>query len=220
MRSTPMQQRGEVRLRSLSRGLLSLALFASRAAPAHAQLAISPHLDAKVAGDVETARGGVGMSVGYYLPAWRGIGAGLELDAAWHGHFFRDADVAQLVPEGVDLNTDALLLMSQLVVPVSIPGAPIWRPYGTVGLGVIHAIFTVPSSKEYDTDQDNLTLSAGVGLMHQLNRLLGLRADVRYHHAFVDEHAKDGGYFEDYGFWSISVGVTFQLPPRRWPDLW
>jgi hypothetical protein len=57
-------------------------------------------------------------------------------------------------------------------------------------------------------------------MMHQLNRLLGLRADVRYYHAFVDEHADEGGYFEDYAFWDVSVGVTLQLPAQRWPDPW
>jgi opacity protein-like surface antigen len=197
-----------------------VALVAGAAAPANAQLVLSPHLDARLRGDVETSRSGAGVAVGYHLPVWRGLSAGLELDAAWHGHFFRDADVASLVPEGVDLNTDALLLMGNLVVPVTIPRAPIWRPYGTVGLGVSHAVFTVPGSDEYDTDQDNLTFAAGVGMMHQLTRLLGLRADVRYYHAFVDEQGTDGGYFEDYSMWSISVGVTFQLPLQRWPDPW
>lgn len=190
------------------------------AAPASAQVVVSPHINAKLAGDVETERGGAGMSVGYYLPAWRGLGVGLELGAGWYGHFFRDEDVASLVPDGVDLNTDALVVMGNLVLPVSIPHAPIWRPYATAGLGVIHAIFAVPGDEEYDTDQDNLALNAGIGMMHQLNRLLGLRADLRYYHAFVDENAHEGGYFEDYDFWDISVGVTLQLPMEPWPDSW
>lgn len=206
-------------MRYRSFGPVIMALIAGVAAPAHAQLVVYPHLDANLAGDVETARGGAGLSLGYYVPAWRGLGAGLELDAAWHGHFFRDQDVAHLVPEGVDLNTDALLLMGQLVVPVSIPRAPIWRPYGSVGLGVIHAMFTAPGNEQYDTEQDNLTFTAGMGVMHQLNPLLGLRTDARYYHAFVGEKAS-GGYPEDYSFWMVSVGVTFQLPTERWPDRW
>jgi hypothetical protein len=68
--------------------------------------------------------------------------------------------------------------------------------------------------------KSSLTIAASVGMMHQLTRLLGLRADVRYYHAFVDEHASDGGYFEDYSFWGVSVGVMFQLPPQRWSDPW
>ena len=200
--------------------LLIVALLAGAAAPVNAQLLITPHLDAKVAGEVETERGGVGMSLGYYLHVWRGVGAGLELDAAWHGHFFRDKDVASLVPAGVDLNTDALILMGNVVVPVSIPGAPIWRPYAAVGLGAIRAIFTAPNDKQYDTDQYNLTFDAGVGIMHQLTELIGLRLEMLYFHAFVDEHARKGGYFEDYDFLRVSVGVMFVLPPQRWPDLW
>lgn len=207
-------------MRSRYYGPLIVALVSGVAAPANAQLTVFPHVDAKLAGDIETSRGGAGMSVGYHIPAWRGVGVGLELDASWYGHFFRDADVAQLVPEGVDLNTDALAVMGHLVLPISIPRAPVWRPYGTIGLGMIHAMFTVPGTEEYDTDQRNLTFAAGVGVMHQLTRLLGLRTDVRYYHAFVDEHASDGGYFEDYGFWDVSVGVTFQLPLQRWPDRW
>jgi hypothetical protein len=201
-------------------GPLIVALVVGLAAPANAQLVLSPHLDARLAGDVEPSRGGAGVSLGYYVPAWRGLGVGVELDAVWHGHFFRDEEVAHLVPEGVDLNTDALLLMGHLVVPVSIPRAPIWRPYGSVGLGATRATFTVPGSEQYDTHQDNLTFGAGIGMMHQLTRLLGLRAEVRYYHAFVDESARSGGYFEDYSFWLISAGVTFQLPLHRWPDPW
>jgi hypothetical protein len=40
------------------------------------------------------------------------------------------------------------------------------------------------------------------------------------YHAFVDEQASHGGYFEDYSFWAVSVGVNFQVPPQPWPDLW
>lgn len=188
--------------------LLNVALVTGAAAPAHAQLVASPHLDAKVAGDVETERGGVGVSVGYYL---RGR-LGLELDAGWHGHFFRDEDVADLVPEGVDLNTDALLFMGNVVVPVPIPRAPIWLPYATAGIGVIHAVFDARGADEYDTDQNNLTFNVGVGMMHRLTRLVGLRVDARYYRAFVDDDAGEGGYFEDYDFWRISVGVTFGFP--------
>jgi hypothetical protein len=113
-----------------------------------------------------------------------------------------------------------VIVTGNLVMPVSIPHAPIWRPYATVGLGVIHAIFAVPGDDEYDADQDDLSLNAGVGMMHQLNRLLGLRANVRCYHAFVDERAGQGGYVEDYDFWDVSVGVTLQFPMQRWPDRW
>lgn len=89
-----------------------------------------------------------------------------------------------------------------------------------LGMNLLGGIFAVPGDEGYDTDQDDLALNAGVGMMHKLNRLLGLRADVRYFHAFVDEGAGKGGYFEDYDFWDVSVGVTLQIPMQRWPDAW
>jgi hypothetical protein len=196
------------------RDLIVVVVIAA-AAPAQGQVVVSPHLDAKVAGDVETERGGVGLSVGYYL---RGrLGLGVELDAAWHGHFFRDEDVADLVPDGVDLNTDALLVAGNLVLAVPIPRAPIWRPYATAGVGVTHAVFDARGADEYDTDQDDITINAGVGVMHRLNWLLGLRVDARYYRAFADEDG-GGGYREDYDFWRISVGITFGFPPTGPPD--
>lgn len=218
MRSTPMEMPGDV-MRSRYSCLLVLALNAAGATPARAQLVVSPHLDSKVAGDVETERAGLGLSVGYYL---RGL-FGLEIDVARHGHFFRDEDVAGLVPEQVDLDTNAVLLMGNVVVPVSIPRAPIWRPYATAGLGVTRAVFDARAvldaggADEYDTVQNNLTLNAGAGIMHQLTWLVGLRVDARYYHAFVDEDAGEGGYFEDYDFWAVSVGVTFGFPAARAP---
>lgn len=195
------------------RSLVVLALVAA-AAPARAQLVVSPHIDAKVAGDVETERGGVGVSVGYVLPRHfgPGVGLGLELDAAWHSHFFRDEDLTNRVPERVDLNTDALILTGNLMMPLRIPRAPIWLPYATAGLGMTHAIFDAKGADQYDRSQNNLTVNAGVGIMHRLTRLVGLRVDARYYRALVDEDASDGGYFEDYAFWNISVGVTFGFP--------
>ena len=40
----------------------------------------------------------------------------------------------------------------------------------------------------------------------------GLRLDLRYLHALVDESARTGGYFKDYAFWRVSVGFTIGFP--------
>lgn len=194
--------------------LVAVALVAVAARDAHAQLVISPHIDAKIAGDVETERGGVGLSLGYVLPHrfGPGLALGLELDAAWHGHFFRDEDLTDLVPEGVDLNTDALVLTGNLIVPLRIARAPIWLPYATAGVGMTHAIFDAVGADQYDRTQNDLSVNGGVGVMHRLTGLVGLRVDARYHRALVDEDAGSGGYLEDYAFWNLSVGVTFGFP--------
>lgn len=196
--------------------VLGMLVIASTAAPAPAQVMATPHLDFNVAGDVETTRGGVGVSVGYYF---RGL-VGVELDLERYSHFFKDADVAGLVPDGVDLNTDAILAMGNVVVPYRIRGAAagIWCPYAVAGLGLIQSVFDAAgglgpdTGQDYDTDQTNLAFNVGGGVMHALTDLVGLRVDVRYVRALVDEDAGTGGYFKDYDFWRVSVGVTVGLP--------
>lgn len=188
--------------------LLALAALVALAAPARAQPAGTLYLDTNVAGDVQTDRGGFGATAAYY---YRGL-VGLELDLEYHHHFFNDDDLVGLVPDDLDLNTSATLAMANVIVPFRIPGTRIWRPFATAGLGAIRSVFDVVNADGYDTDQTNVTFDAGVGIMHSLTRLVGLRAEVRYFHAFVDESARRGGYFKDYDLWRVSFGVTFGFP--------
>ena len=46
-------------------------------------------------------------------------------------------------------------------------------------------------------------------MIYSLNKRLGLRGDLRYFRAFVDEDKREGGYFKDYGFLRATFGVTF-----------
>jgi opacity protein-like surface antigen len=195
------------------RALLVVALVAMAAAPAHAQWVATGYIDNNVAGDVQSGRVGVGVSAAYYL---RGR-IGLELDGEFHGHFFRDEDVAALAPTGVDLNTRAALAAANLVVPYCVHGAAgTWCPYATTGLGLIHAMFEgiahTADTESFDRTQTNLAWNAGVGVMHALTPWVGFRVDARYLHAFIDESSTSGGYFRDYGYWRVSVGVTFGRP--------
>jgi hypothetical protein len=183
------------------------------AAPAQAQWAATAYIDNDVAGDVQSGRLGVGASAGFYL---RGR-LGLELDGEMHGHFFRDESVASLVGEGVDLNTKAALGFANVIAPYCLRGpAGTWCPYATVGLGLVHAIFDgvahAPGAENLHRTQNDLALNAGVGVMHALTRWIGLRVDARYIHAFVDDPSKSGGYFQDYGYCRLAVGITFGGP--------
>jgi hypothetical protein len=179
-------------------------------APEPLSFAVTPYLANNVVGDVQSGRVGLGMSVTFF--PWKHFG--FELDGQLHGHFFRDESVADLVDEGVDLNTSAALLSASGVVRycASRPSHGTWCPYATAGFGVIHAWFdghshtpTAPSSSKTQTDP---ALTAGVGITHLFTRHVGLRVDARYFHALVDEDARDGGYFEDYGFLRLSAGVS------------
>jgi hypothetical protein len=187
---------------------LILLLFA----PAHAQAVLTPYLHVN-AGDVEIRRGGWGLAGGYL-----GRRLGFELEVDRHHHFFKDKHL-QSVPNPcmpgavgacIDSDTDAWLFLGDLVAPLPLPGAPKWRPYGLAGFGVIHA--WVHDAGEYDTQQTDPALHAGAGLLLQATGWLALRADLRYLHAFVDEDRQVGGYYEDYDFGRLALGLTFSPP--------
>jgi opacity protein-like surface antigen len=191
--------------------LFALMLVATAA---QAQVVATPYLDSNVAGDVEIGRGGIGASLGYY---WRRLG--LELDLERHPHFFKDEDVAGLVPaQGIDLDTNATLLFANAVAPYRLEGrAGIWCPYLLAGLGVIRADFESKAlrpgaGQNASIKQDDVSFAIGAGVMHALTRYFGLRVDLRYLHALVDESARKRGYFKDYGFWRASAGFTIGFP--------
>jgi hypothetical protein len=197
----------------------SLLLVIAVVEPAQAQLAATGYVDNNVAGDVQSGRLGLGVSAGYYL---RG-GIGFELDAELHGHFFRDEDVAQLQPPGVDLDTNALIASFNTVLPYCVRGvAGTWCPYATAGLGVIRPTFegtaTTPGTESFSRTQTHFALNGGIGVTHALTRWVGFRVDARHFHALVDESATGAGYHEDYGYCRLSVGIMFGGPQSAEPS--
>jgi hypothetical protein len=179
-------------------------------APTPMRFAATPYLTNNIIGDVQSGRVGLGMSVAFF--PWKHFG--FELDGEVHGHFFRDEDVASLVEEGVDLNTNAALLSTAGVVRYCASGASYgtWCPYATVGVGAIHAWFDgtahAPGTSSSSEAQTDPAVTTGLGISHSFTRNVGLRVDARYFRALVDEKARDGGYFEDYGFLRLSAGVS------------
>lgn len=111
-----------------------------------------------------------------------------------------------------DLNTDAIGFMGNAVAPLRLAGAKNWRPYATAGVGVIRSWVTDPSNTVADTHQNNVAFTVGGGVMYSLNRHIGLRGDVRYFRALVNEDTREGFYFNDYGFVRATVGVILGFP--------
>lgn len=179
-------------------------------APERMRVALTPYMSNNVVGDVQSGRVGLGMSLAFF--PWRHFG--FELDGELHGHFFRDEDVADLVPEHVDLNTSAALLSASAAARYcwSGPSYGTWCPYATAGAGIIHAWFEGTSqmagASSTAQSQTDPALTAGVGLAQLFTPNVGVRVDARYFRALVDESARAGGYFEDYGFVRVSAGVT------------
>lgn len=197
--------------------LLTLTAIVWTAAPAQAQWVVTPFLGINLAGDAEFRRGGPGVSVAYF----DGL-LGFEFDVERYNHFYKDKNVTDLVDNNcgvgpasmscVDLNTDAIGYMGNLVMPIRLTRAKNWRPYASAGLGLIHSWLTDPSNTVVDTNQNNLAFNFGGGVMYSLNNRVGLRGDVRYIRALVDEDRREGFYFNDYGFLRATVGVTFGFP--------
>jgi opacity protein-like surface antigen len=197
--------------------LLAVTAIALTAAPAQAQWVITPYLGINLAGDAEFRRGGPGVSVAHF----DGL-LGFEFDVERYNHFYKDKNVTGLVENNcgvgpasmacTDLNTDAIGYMGNVVTPIRITSAKNWRPYAAAGLGVIHSWLTDPSNTVADTNQNNFAFNFGGGVMYSLSNRVGLRGDVRYFRALVDQDKRDGFYFKDYGFLRVTVGVTFGSP--------
>jgi opacity protein-like surface antigen len=185
------------------------------AAPAQAQWVVSPYLGINLGGDAEFRRGGPGGSAGYF-----GGRLGFEFDVQRYHHFFKDKNV-ELVPDNCapglvaipcsDLNTDAWSFMGNVVVPVRSKGAT-WRPYGTAGFGVIHAWIEGPGD-QYDVGQNNPAFNVGGGVLYSLNNRVGLRSDLRYVRAFVDESKTRGRLLQ--GLWLCARDLRGHSPVPR-----
>jgi opacity protein-like surface antigen len=187
--------------------LLIVFFVMGTATPAGAQWVVTPYLVINVGGDVETGKGGPGVSVGFF-----GGGLGVEFDLQRLQHFFTDQDVADIVPDsGADVDTDAISFMGNVMAPIRIPGAANLRPYGTAGLGVIRAMFDSANDR-FDTAQNNLGFNVGGGVMYSLSDRVGVRVDLRYFRAIVDDGMNEGGFFKVYGFLRTTFGMTVGFP--------
>jgi hypothetical protein len=144
--------------------LLTVTAIVCSAGPARAQWVVAPYLGINLAGDAEFRRGGPGLSVAYFIGR-----VGFEFDVERYNHFYKDVNVTGLVRNNcgvgpasepcVDLNTDAIGYMGNIVAPIRFTGAQKWRPYAVAGLGVIHSWLTDPSHAVADTNQNNLAFN-------------------------------------------------------------
>jgi Outer membrane protein beta-barrel domain len=192
-----------------------IVMMVGCAAPAYAQWEVTPYLGVNIGGDVEFRRGGPGASVGYL-----GSRLGFEFEFQRYQHFFKDSEISPRDPTAppnctpavsmgtscTDLNTRAWSFMGNVVAPLRSKRAK-WRPYGIAGLGVIHPWIEGPGD-QYPIAQNNTAVNAGGGVIYVLNNHVGLRGDLRYFRAFVDESKREGAYFKDYGWVRAAFGVT------------
>jgi opacity protein-like surface antigen len=173
--------------------VLALFMVPAMAAPASAQWFATPYLGANIGNEddgLEKTSANFGVSAGFL--GERALG--LEVDLGRAQDLFLDTPVTSLMVNGI----------------VGVPSGRT-RPYVAGGLGLMHASAFEVSGVELLPSQSDLGINVGGGVMTELSDRVGLRGDLRYFRALVDETSAAGGILEDYQYWRATVGVTLKL---------
>lgn len=183
--------------------VLAAFLVFTPAAPAHADVVLTPYIGSLFGGDLPDGKMSYGATA-----AFMGAGVfGAEVGFNWTPKFvpgtaFHD-DVAQAS------------LMGNLIVGIPIgdsdQGGQI-RPYVTGGAGLFRA--TAKQSDFFDRISTNdFALNFGGGVMAFFSEHVGLRGDVRYFRTLTDEDTGTGVNFElgQLNFWKWDIGAAFRF---------
>jgi hypothetical protein len=189
----------------MRRVLIALVLaavgVASTPAVARADGFITPFLGVNFANNSGNDRGNFGVSFG-----WMGAGiAGIEGDIGYAPNFFGAA--------GRFGDNHVLTGMANLIVGV--PGGSKYgagvRPFGTIGVGLIHTTVNGVPSPDFvpHIDDNNLGVSGGLGLIGFFSHHVGMRGDVRYFRNFRDAPNNEV-QFGAFHFWRAALGVVIR----------
>jgi opacity protein-like surface antigen len=172
------------------------ALICLAPSRAHADGLFTPWLGVNFANDPADGR----TSFGFTATAMGGGVIGGEFDFGYSPNFFGD--------ENVFGSNNVLTVVGNLVLGIPLGGSRGFgfRPYGTVGVGLIRAkgedIF------EPDASSNEFGINAGGGAFLFFGDHVGMRGDLRYFRAGFD----DLNFFntDKVDFWRASIGVTFR----------
>jgi hypothetical protein len=129
-----------------------------------------------------------------------GIAVSVQEDDGWGAEL--DFGIANdLDAEGLELDLATYMINANWIQP-----AGKVRPFGAAGAGVMQIDgCTAPCTRAATTY--DLGLNAGGGVLVALHDALAVRGDARYFWSSAD-HA-DLGRADNFGFWRVSVGVTW-----------
>ena len=179
----------------------AVSLLLVSAAPARADVLLTPFLGVTFGGDTPNEQVNFGGSL-----AFLGGGIfGIELDAAITPNFFESDDDA--VPlEDSNVST----VMGNLMIAA--PASATIRPYASAGIGLIRSRATSVGNV-FDVDDNSFGVNIGGGIIGQFNNRVGMRGDVRYFRGIQDsEEGVDIDIdFGGFNFWRGSLGVVFRF---------
>jgi hypothetical protein len=170
-------------------------------ASAHADGYISPFIGVNFGNPSGNGRADFGFNAGY-------MGAGIiggELDFGYAPSFFGNQGTY-----GSNYVTD---VMGNLIIGIPVGGTwgPGVRPYGTIGLGLLHEQVSAGPTGALRISNNDFALNAGVGLMGYFSHHVGLRGDVRYFRTLKSGTTNPNSFGIDFGafhYWRASFGVV------------
>jgi opacity protein-like surface antigen len=190
----------------------ALATFMVFPATASADWIFTPYLGATFGSDVPDLDEDAGDNVGEKLSfggslAYMGANIiGFEVDLGYTPEFFE-------LDEDLDsFDSNVVTLMANAIVGAPIGVAPGVRPYASGGVGLVRSHVT-DAGDLFDASNSDFGVNIGGGVMGFFNDNVGVRGDIRYFRALVDEE-EDEEFdisFGDFDFWRGSVGVTFRF---------
>ena len=185
---------------ALLSGFTALAI-AGLAAPAAAQTGgfVSPFVGVSADTPTEENRTFFGAGLGA-----TGNVVGFEVDFGYSPNFFElDEDFGELGSDG-----SVTTVMGNLLLTIPLGK---FRPYGTVGAGLIRTNLDVFDLLD-DLDSTDFGVNYGGGAMIFFNDRVGIRGDIRQFRNFKDDSFDDFPDVDDllgqFSFWRLSGGVT------------
>jgi opacity protein-like surface antigen len=194
-----------MKLRVAIAAVLTVLILAP-AAPARADVVLTPFVGTLFGGDVDNTPG---HQVSYGgSAAFMGAGIlGAEIGFTYTPEFVQDTLTTPDIRQAS--------LMGNLIIGIPIGDADQGgqlRPYVTGGGGLLRT--SADSSELFDRFSSNdFALNVGGGVMAFFSEHVGLRADVRYFRALTDDDPGGGVDFDlaDLDFWKWDIGAAFRF---------
>jgi Outer membrane protein beta-barrel domain len=172
--------------------LAAIMLVTATAAPAHADVLLTPFLGGLFKGQLPTQKVTYGASV---AAMGKGIIGG-EVDFSWAPKFVDETTTSGAVREAN--------ITGNVIVGIPIGGShgASIRPYAVGGIGILRATATASDFDDKLTTND-FAYDLGGGVMGTINTHFGLRADLRYFRTTSDTN--------QYKFYRGTGGVVFKF---------
>ncbi|HKY22811.1 MAG TPA: outer membrane beta-barrel protein [Vicinamibacterales bacterium] len=188
-------------LRSRLAAMSALMLFTA-AAPARADVVLTPYVGSLFGGDVQNNRTAYGGSAAFMGGGVFGAEIGFNYTPTFVPETFASPKVSQAS------------LMGNLILGIPMGGdsGHSVRPYITGGAGLFRA--TSRESEFFNRITSNdFAVNVGGGVMAFFSNHVGVRGDLRYFRTLTNERAGNGFDFDlgEMNFWKWDVGAAFRF---------